>query len=202
MFIAGTHTTAATVEFAMVQMIKHANVMEKAQSELRHVFRGKERILESDLEKVSYLKMVIRETLRLHPPVPLLLPRECQDWQKVCGYDIPPKTRVLVNALAINRDPEYWDDAEAFEPERFAGSGIEFIGTNFEFIPFGGGRRMCPGISFGLASVELLLAQLLYHFNWKLPDGLMPQDLDMTEILGLAAKMKNNLSLLVTSYKS
>ncbi|KAK4386754.1 Premnaspirodiene oxygenase [Sesamum angolense] len=202
MFIAGTHTTAATVEFAMAQMIKHPNVMEKAQAELRHVFRGKDRILESDLEKVSYLKMVIKETLRLNPPVPLLIPRDCKDWQKVYGYDIPPKTEVILNVLAINRDPEYWVNAEAFEPERFAESGIEFIGTNFEFIPFGGGRRMCPGISFGLATVELLLAQLLYHFNWKLPGGLMPQDLDMTEILGLAAKMKNNLCLLVTSYNS
>ncbi|KAL0328722.1 UNVERIFIED_CONTAM: Premnaspirodiene oxygenase [Sesamum calycinum] len=202
MFIAGTHTTATTVEFAMAQMIKHPKVMEKAQAELRHVFRGKDRILESDLEKVSYLKMVIKETLRLNPPVPLLIPRDCKDWQKVYGYDIPPKTEVILNVLAINRDPEYWVNAEAFEPERFAESGIEFIGTNFEFIPFGGGRRICPGISFGLATVELLLAQLLYHFNWKLPDGLMPQDLDMTEILGLAAKMKNNLCLLVTSYNS
>ncbi|XP_011086258.1 premnaspirodiene oxygenase-like [Sesamum indicum] len=202
MFNAGTHTSASTVEFAMAEMIKHPKVMEKAQAELRHVFRGNDRVFESELEKVSYLKMVIRETLRLHPPVPLLLPRECQDWQKVCGYDIPPKTRVLVNALAINRDPEYWDDAEAFEPERFAGSGIEFIGTNFEFIPFGGGRRMCPGISFVLATVELLLAQLLYHFNWELPDGLQPQDLDMTEILGLAAKRKNDLYLVATSHKS
>ncbi|KAK4386755.1 Premnaspirodiene oxygenase [Sesamum angolense] len=202
MFFAGTHTTAATVEFAMAQMIKHPHVMEKAQAELRHVFRGKDRILESDLEKVSYLKMVIKETLRLNPPVPLLLPRDCKDWQKVYGYDIPPKTEIILNALAINRDPEYWDNAEAFEPERFAESGIEFIGTNFEFIPFGGGRRMCPGISFGLATVELLLAQLLYHFNWELPDGLQHQDLDMTEILGLAAKRKNDLYLVATSHKS
>ncbi|KAL0310782.1 UNVERIFIED_CONTAM: Premnaspirodiene oxygenase [Sesamum angustifolium] len=202
MFFAGTHTTAATVEFAMAQMIKHPNMMEKAQAELRHVFRGKDRILESDLEKVSYLKMVIKETLRLNPPVPLLLPRDCKDWQKVYGYDIPPKTEIILNALAINRDPEYWDNAEAFEPERFAESGIEFIGTNFEFIPFGGGRRMCPGISFGLATVELLLAQLLYHFNWELPDGLQPQDLDMTEIIGLAAKRKNDLYLVATSHKS
>ncbi|KAL0321066.1 UNVERIFIED_CONTAM: Premnaspirodiene oxygenase [Sesamum radiatum] len=199
MFSSGTHTTASTVEFAMAEMIKHPKVMEKAQAELRHVFRGKDRIVESELEKVSYLKMVIKETLRLHPPLPILIPRECQDWQKICGYDIPPKTRVLVNALAINRDPEYWDHAEAFEPERFAESGIELTGTNFAFIPFGGGRRICPGASFGLATVELLLAQLLYHFNWELPDGLQPQDLDMTEIPGLAIKRKNNLHLIAIS---
>ncbi|KAK4434819.1 Premnaspirodiene oxygenase [Sesamum alatum] len=199
MFTAGTYTTATTVEFAMAQMIKHPNVMEKAQAELRHVFKGKDRILDSDLEKVSYLKMVIKETLRLNPPAPLLLPKECQDWQKVCGYDIPPKTEVILNALAIHRDPEYWDNAESFEPERFAESGIEFIGPNFEFIPFGGGRRMCPGTYFSLATVELLLAQLLYHFNWELPDGLKPQDLDMTEIVGFVAKRKNNLCLLATS---
>ncbi|KAL0321069.1 UNVERIFIED_CONTAM: Premnaspirodiene oxygenase [Sesamum radiatum] len=176
--------------------------MEKAQAELRHVLRGKDKIVESDLEKVSYLKMVIKETLRLHPPIPILVPRDCKDWQKVYGYDIPPKTEVIVNVLAINRDPEYWDNAEAFESERFAESSIEFIGTNFEFIPFGGGRRICPGIWFGLATVELLLAQLLYHFNWELPDGLQPQDLDMTEMLGVAAKRKNDLYLVAASHKS
>lgn len=142
--------------------------------------------------------MLIKETLRLRPPLPLLLPRVCREHKEIDGYNIPTETKVILNAFSINRDPEYWNDAESFKPERFAESGIEFIGKNFEYVPFGGGRRICPGISFGLANVELLLAQLLYHFNWKLPDGLKPGDLDMTEILGLTIRRKSKLYLVPT----
>ncbi|KAL2495487.1 Cytochrome [Forsythia ovata] len=164
------------------------------------ILRGKDRIRVTDLERLSYLKMVLKETLRLHPPLPLLLPRICREPKEIDGYDIPINTRVILNAFAINRDPEYWEDAESFKPERFANSGIEFIGPNFEFLPFGGGRRICPGISFGLANAEFLLAQLLYHFNWKLPDRMKLEDLDMTEILGTVVRKKNKLYLVPTSY--
>ncbi|KVH89318.1 cytochrome P450 [Cynara cardunculus var. scolymus] len=181
MFTGGTDTSAMTIEWAMSEMMKNPNVMEKAQKEVRETFKGKKTIVEADLEDLVYLKLIIKETLRLHPPLPLLLPRECIEQCQIDGYDIPLKTKVIVNAFACAVDPEYWDDAESFKPERFDKSSVDFMGTNFEFVPFGAGRRMCPGITFGLISIEFALAQMLYYFNWQLPSGLSPKDVDMTE---------------------
>jgi len=184
----------------MTEMMRNPIVREKAQAELRQAFKGKRIIHESDLEEISYLKLVIKETLRLHPPAPLLLPRECSEATIIDGYEIPMKTKIMVNVWAMGRDPQYWDDAERFMPERFDGSSTDFKGNNFEYLPFGAGRRMCPGMSFGLASIMLPLALLLYHFNWKLPNGIKPQDLDMTENFGLAIRRKGVLCLIPTVY--
>nr|XP_027089505.1 premnaspirodiene oxygenase-like [Coffea arabica] len=123
----------------------------------------------TDTSAATVLWAVIKETLRLHPPVPLLLPRECREPCETGGYDVSVGTRVLIDGWAINRDPEFWEDPESFKPERFLDNGIEFVGSNFEYLPFGGGRRICPGIAFGVASVDLALAQLVSHFDWKLP---------------------------------
>ncbi|XP_027064413.1 premnaspirodiene oxygenase-like [Coffea arabica] len=198
-FAAGTETSAATLDYAMAELIRNPSVMEKAQAGLRQVLEGKETVQETDLKELNYLKAVIKETLRLHPPLPLILPRECREACKIAGYDIPIKTKVMINAWAIHRDPEVWPNPEKFKPERFLDSGIDSIGSNFEYIPFGGGRRICPGISFGSAGVELLLAKLLYHFDWSLPNGTAgPQMPDMTEILGATARRKNSLTLVAT----
>ncbi|KAK4711571.1 hypothetical protein R3W88_006084 [Solanum pinnatisectum] len=205
MFLAGTETSATVLDWAMVEMMRNPKVMEKAQTELRRILKGKNRVTESDLKEVSYLKLVIKETLRLHPPLPLLLPRECREQCVINGYDIPIKTKVLVNAWAINRDAEFWENAESFSPERFincasnSSNNLEFIGQNFEYLPFGGGRRMCPGISFGLSNVELPLAQLIYYFNWKLPNGMEPEDVDVTETPGSSCSRKYNLCVIATS---
>ena len=195
MFTAGTDTSSAVLEWAMSELMKKPSVMKKAQDELRTALKGKESICETDIQGLSYLKLVIKETLRLHPPVPLLLPRECRKECEIDGYTIPVGTKVMVNAWAIGRDPEQWIDADSFIPERFDGSSVDYIGANFEFIPFGAGRRMCAGISFGIASIELPLAQLLYHFDWTLPDGMKPEDLDMDETFGATTKRKNSLFL-------
>ncbi|KAF3451859.1 hypothetical protein FNV43_RR07955 [Rhamnella rubrinervis] len=187
-FAGGTGTSSTIVEWAMAEMMKNPRVMKKAQSEVRKFYHGNKGLIhESDIDKLRYLKLVIKETMRLHPPLPLLVPRECREACKVDGYEIPLKTKVIVNAWAIGRDPEYWDDAESFVPERFDGSSIEYKGTDFEYIPFGAGRRMCPGIAFGVANVELPLANLLYHFNWELPNGMKPENMDMTEAFGATA---------------
>ncbi|KAK2997079.1 hypothetical protein RJ639_025139 [Escallonia herrerae] len=200
MFSAGTETSSTTLEWAMSELIRNPGVMQKAQSELREVLKGKKIVHEADIQELRYLKLVIKETLRLHPVVPLLLPRECRQQCEISGYNIPVKTKVIVNAWAIGRDPEYWHNAETFEPERFENSPIDFTGNSLEYIPFGAGRRICPGISFGLANVELPLAQLLYHFNWKLPDGVMHEDLDMSETFGATSARKTNLLVVATSY--
>jgi cytochrome P450 len=184
----------------MSELMKNPRVREKAQAELRQAFKGKEPISETDLEELTYLKLVVKETLRLHPPSPLLVPRECIELTIIDGYEIPKKTMVLINAWAIGRDPQYWNDAESFIPERFEGNLIDFKGSNFEYIPFGAGRRMCPGMTFGLASVMFPVALLLYHFNWELPNKMKFEDLDMIEDFGLTVGRKNELCLIPTVY--
>ncbi|RDX68021.1 Cytochrome P450 71D8, partial [Mucuna pruriens] len=199
-FAAGTDTSASTLEWAMTEMMRNPRVREKAQAELREAFKEKKTIHESDIEELSYLKLVVKETLRLHTPTPLLIPRECSERTIIDGYEIPAKTKVMVNVWAICRDPQYWTDAEKFIPERFDGSSIDFKGNSFEYLPFGAGRRMCPGMTFGLASIMLPLALLLYHFNWELPNELKPETIDMTERFGLAIGRKNDLCLIPFVY--
>lgn len=202
MFTAGTDTSSGVVEWAMSEMMKNPHVMERAQTEVRQAFLGKPEIKESDIQQLHYLKLVIKETLRLHPPIPLLLPRESREHCVINGYEIPVKTRVIVNAWAIGRDSEHWENAESFEPERFLqDSSADFRGTHFEFIPFGAGRRMCPGMLFGLVNVEVPLARLLFHFDWKLPNGIGAEELDMTEGFGITMRRLNNLHLIAIPFR-
>uniref|UniRef100_M1B9P8 Cytochrome P450 n=2 Tax=Solanum tuberosum TaxID=4113 RepID=M1B9P8_SOLTU len=200
-FIAGTEASSLTIIWALSEMMRNPNVMAKAQHEVRQVFKGKKNYDEKDIEKLTYLKLVIKETLRLHTPGPLMGPRECRENTNIDGYIIPQKTRVLVNVWALARDPKYWQNPTSFIPERFENSSIDFMGNDFEFIPFGSGRRMCPGIQFALANVGFSLAQLLYHFEWELPNGVNPKDLDMTETHGLTASKKKDLYLIATNYR-
>ncbi|XP_065868339.1 desmethyl-deoxy-podophyllotoxin synthase-like [Euphorbia lathyris] len=202
LFIAGTDTSSTTVEWAMSEMMKNPRVLKKAQEEVRKAFKGKKVIGEEDVHKLTYLQLVLKETLRLHPPGPLLLPRESTKTCEIDGYQIPIKTKVIVNAWAIGRDPEAWEEANRFKPERFMDSEVDFKGMDFEFIPFGAGRRICPGIAFGLANMELCLARLLYHFEWKFPNGITSKDFDMTECFGATVGRKNNLYLIPTLYET
>ncbi|XP_061999065.1 desmethyl-deoxy-podophyllotoxin synthase-like [Rosa rugosa] len=158
MYTSGSETSATTTEWAMAELVRNPRVMEKAQAEIRQLLAGKKKIHDADIKKLDYLKLVVKETLRLHPPLALIA-RQATQTCKISGYDIPSETKLLVNAWAIGRDRRHWGaSADCFEPERFQGSSIDFKGTNFEFIPFGAGKRMCPGISFGTASVEIALA--------------------------------------------
>ncbi|CAI0439775.1 unnamed protein product [Linum tenue] len=170
-FLAGSETPATLIEWTMAEMIRNPEVMHKAQSEVRKVFGERGKVEESKIHELTYLKLVIKETLRLHTPTPLVLPRECREECRIFGYDIPLKTR-------------------------FLDEKVNFRGTDFEFLPFGAGRRMCPGISFGLAVVELLLANLLFHFDWKLPGGAEPESLNMDEQFGVSLRKKNHLELI------
>ncbi|KAJ4814399.1 hypothetical protein LUZ62_026965 [Rhynchospora pubera] len=195
LFSGGSETAATTVEWAMAELMRNPKVMKEAQSEVRELLRGCTSVTDSDLVRLNYLHLVIKETLRLHPPAPLLLPRQCRETCHVLGYDIPKGATVLVNVWALGRDPKYWEDPEEFKPERFATSNVDFRGTDFQFLPFGSGRRMCPGMSFGLANVELALTTLLYHFDWKLPGNVKPEDVDMSEAPGLPVRKKTPLLL-------
>jgi cytochrome P450 len=179
----------------MSELMRNPHVMKKAQAEVRDKMNGKPSVTEDDLADLKYCRLVIKETLRLHPPVPLLLPRESMQTTRVLGYDVPKGTTVFVNTWAICRDPKYWAAAEEFKPERFESGSIDFKGTNFEFTPFGAGRRICPGMSFAHSIMDLALVALLYHFDWELPNGVKPEELDMTEQMGLAVGRMNDLYL-------
>lgn len=200
-FSAGSETSSTAVKWAMAEMLRNPRILKEAQAEVRRVFDRKGNVDEAGIHQLNYLKLVIKETLRLHPSAPLLLPRETRESCKINGYEIPLKTRVLVNAWAIGRDPRYWSDPETFYPERFLNKSIDFRGADFEYIPFGAGRRICPGITFALPNIELPLAQLLYHFDWKLPNEMKPEDLDMTEAFGVTVAMKKDLMLIPIPYR-
>ncbi|KAL6205378.1 hypothetical protein ACLB2K_022638 [Fragaria x ananassa] len=199
-FGAGSETSATAVDWAMSEMVKNPQIMKRAQDEVREVFNRLGHVSETGIKEMKYLNSIIKETLRLHPSAPLLIPRECRETCEIGGYEIPVKTKVVVNGWAIGRDPKYWTEPERFYPDRFLDSSVDFRGTNFEFIPFGAGRRMCPGITYGLANVELPLAMLLYHFDWKRPDGKKHEDLDMTEAFGITVGRKENLCLVPIPY--
>ncbi|CAL1352800.1 unnamed protein product [Linum trigynum] len=165
MFIAGSETSSTAVEWTMSELVRDERVMKKAQAEVRAVFGKRGKIEETGIDELNCLKMVIKESLRLHPPLPLLIPRESLEQCKMEGFHIPAKTKVIVNAWAIGRDPKYRSEPERFYPERFMdGSSVDYKGNDFEFIQFGVGRRICPGISFGVTNVEIALANLLLHF--------------------------------------
>ncbi|KAK6152907.1 hypothetical protein DH2020_012546 [Rehmannia glutinosa] len=180
-FIGGIDTTSTVLEWVMTELLRHPTVMEKLQNEIRQILKDKHDIKDDDLEKMHYLKAVIKETLRYHPPIPLVMRRQGNKDLKIKGYDVRAGTLVIVNAWAIGRDPVSWDEPEKFQPERFLNSPIDFKGLDFELIPFGAGRRGCPGIAFSVATIEFVLANLLQKFNWELPNGAQGQDLDMTE---------------------
>ncbi|KAK4596131.1 hypothetical protein RGQ29_014256 [Quercus rubra] len=203
MFVGSTDTSITTMDWAMAELMKNPNIMKKAQEEVREVVGRKSKVVVNDVNQMCYLKCIVKETLRLHPPVPFLVPRETSANAKLGGYDIPCKTRVYVNSWAIQRDPKFWDKAEEFLPERFNANNsnpIDFIGQDFQYIPFGGGRRVCPGMSAGLKTVEYVLANLLYWFDWEFPGSAIGEELDMSEVFGLSIHKKVPLYLAATPY--
>ncbi|CAN1808779.1 Desmethyl-deoxy-podophyllotoxin synthase [Linum perenne] len=201
MFIAGIETSSTTIGWVMSEIINDQRVLRTVQEEVRQVFKNTGNVEEARLNELKYLDMAISEGLRLHPPGPLLIPRENVETVKLSnGYEIPAKTTVMVNAWAINRDPRYWKEPEKFYPERFLDCSTDYKGNDFEFIPFGAGRRMCPGILFGMVIVKLALANLFFHFNWRLPGGLELERIDMTESFGLVLTRKHHLCLIPVPY--
>ncbi|GJN39849.1 hypothetical protein PR202_gb28997 [Eleusine coracana subsp. coracana] len=200
MFEAGTETSYLVLEVAMAELMRHPRVMAKLQDEVRRsvVPKGQEMVTEDDLTNMRYLKAVIKETLRLHPPGPLFIPHlSLHDCEVVDGYTIPAGTRVIVNAWAIGRLEEVWgENPEEFLPERFLdASHVDLKGNDFCYFPFGSGRRMCPGIHAAAATLGIMLANLVYRFDWELPTGMKEEDVDMTEVFGLTVHLKEKLFL-------
>ena len=151
--------------YGMAELAKNPILMKKAQDEVRNFTRNKGKVTKSDTNHFRYLKMIVKETFRLHPRATLLLSRETMSLFKINGYDIYPKMLVQVNAWAIRRDPKYWENPEEFIPEKFMDNSIDYKGQNFELLTFGFGWRGCPGIYMATTTIELALANLLYCFN-------------------------------------
>jgi cytochrome P450 len=195
LFLAGTDTTSKTMEWTMAELVKNPKEMEKVQAELRQIVGEHGRVTEEQLSTMTRPQAAMKEAMRLHPPLPILVPHEVVQDTKLHGYDIPAKTRVIINAWAIGRDKESWEDADAFKPERFVHTALDYSGKDFRFIPFGAGRRGCPGIGFGTRLAELALTNLLYHFDWELPDDQDLESFEVVESSGLSPGLKCPLTL-------
>ena len=186
--MAGADTTSTTVEWAMAELLRSPDKFAKARAELKEIIGQEEAVQESDISRLPYLQAVIKETFRLHPAAPLLVPHKANEDVEINGYIVPKNTQVLINAWASGRDPTTWSDPEIFEPERFLDRDIDARGQHFELIPFGAGRRICPGLPLGYRMVHLMLASFIYNIDWKLEDGMKPEDLDMEEKFGLTVQ--------------
>ncbi|XP_021728630.1 cytochrome P450 76AD1-like [Chenopodium quinoa] len=193
LFIAGTDTTSITLEWAMTELLRNPTKMEKAKSELDDVLGKKGSMQESYISNLPYIQAVLKETLRLHPPVPLLIPHKAIKEVQLCDYLVPKNSTLWVNVWWISHDPSVWPNPECFSPERFLEKEIDAKGQDFEFIPFGAGRRMCPGIPLAYRMLHLMLATLIHSFNWKYGNGEHPEDLDMKEKFGMTLQKAHPL---------
>ncbi|KAL0723433.1 hypothetical protein Bca4012_038032 [Brassica carinata] len=188
MFVAGTDTNSSTLEWAMTELLTNPKTMAKAQAEIEQMIGLNGFVQEPDISELTYIQSVVKETLRLHPPVPFLLPREAETDVEIFGYLVPKDAQVLVNVWAIGRDPGVWENPTQFEPERFLGKEIDVKGKDYELTPFGAGRRICPGLPLAVKMVPLMLVSLLYSFDWKLPNAV-----DMDETFGVTLHKANPL---------
>lgn len=195
LLVAGSETNSSALEWAMSELMKHPNFIEKATEELDKVI-GRERwVEEKDIPQLHYIEAIVKETLRKHPAAALIPPHAALEDCNVGGYDVRKGSIVIVNNWSLGRDPQVWDAPEEFRPERFLEGksklvDIDLKGKSFELIPFGSGRRICPG--YGLASkvVTCGLANMLHGFNWSLPYNMKPHDINMEEDNGLTTPRK------------
>nr|KJB55339.1 hypothetical protein B456_009G071700 [Gossypium raimondii] len=190
MFIAGTETTSSTVEWGMAEILRKPSVLKKLLLELDQVV-GKDRfVVESDIPKLAYLQAVVKEVFRLHPGVPLIIPRRTNEACEVAGYHIPKHCIVYVNVWGMARDPNVWEDPLEFKPERFIGSSVDVKGQDFNLLPFGTGRRSCVGWPLAHRMVHYYLAALLHAFQWESPPDVLN---DLGERVGLTIQKGKSL---------
>lgn len=187
-FVAATESMVLTSEWAMAELLRKPSLLSRAHAELNSVIGRSRAVRESDLPNLPYLQAIVKESFRLHPAAPLLMPRESSHATKAFGYDFPAKTRVIVNVWAIGRDENIWEEPLVFNPERFLQPNLMHVdvrGQHFELLAFGTGRRVCPAVSMGILVVQFVVASLLHSFDWSLPEGVKAEDLDMSELFGL-----------------
>nr|XP_043617256.1 cytochrome P450 76T24-like [Erigeron canadensis] len=196
LFVAGGDTTSTTLEWAMTELIRNPMKMETARLEITNFTQNnKKHIQEMDISQLPYLQAITKETLRLHPPAPFLIPHKAIHDVEVGGFVVPKNAQILCNVWAIGRDPNVWSNPETFMPERFLEVEIDYRGQNFELIPFGSGRRMCPGLNVAHRMLHIMLGSLIQKFDWKLEGDMRVEDMNMEEKFGLTCP--RNVPLLV-----
>ncbi|KAJ3669211.1 hypothetical protein LUZ60_011161 [Juncus effusus] len=189
MITAGMDTTVISVEWAMSELVRNPRVQAKAQEELDRVV-GRNRVMnETDFQNLPYLNAIVKESLRLHPPTPLMLPHKATQNVKLGGFDVPKGSNIMVNVWALARDPKVWKNPLEYRPERFIEEEIDIKGADFRVLPFGAGRRVCPGAQLGINLVMSMLGHLLHHFEWTLPEGVKEEEVDMSESPGMVTFM-------------
>ncbi|KAJ8556243.1 hypothetical protein K7X08_023001 [Anisodus acutangulus] len=190
MIAAATDTSAVTNEWAMAEVIKHPRVLKKIQEELDIVVGSDRMVTESDLIHLKYLRCVVRETFRMHPAGPFLIPHESISDTHINGYYIPAKTRVFINTHGLGRNTKIWDNIDEFRPERHLPNDditrVEIShGLDFKILPFSAGKRKCPGAPLGVKLVLMALARLFHCYDWSPPDGVRPEDIETNEVYGM-----------------
>nr|XP_017254858.1 PREDICTED: cytochrome P450 76AD1-like isoform X2 [Daucus carota subsp. sativus] len=199
LFIAGTDTNSSTIEWAMTELIQNPSIMQKLREELTHRIAEKGSLEEAEILEIPYLQSVLKETMRLHLVSPFLLPHKTVTNVKFKGYTIPKNTPIIINAWAIARDSNSWENPTDFTPERFLSSEIDYKGRYFSFLPFGSGRRICPGIRLAERVMSLMLLSLVAQFDWNLPNNMSLKDLDMDDTFGVTSQKATPLLLIPTT---
>ncbi|KVI04737.1 hypothetical protein Ccrd_016945 [Cynara cardunculus var. scolymus] len=197
LFSGGTHSTASTIEWALAELLKNKQAMFAMREELVNKLGSTTCIKESQVSQLPYLHACVKETLRLHPPAPLLHPQAILQSCEIMNYTVPKNSQLIINVWAMGRDPNLWDDPLAFKPERFLNSNVDFKGQDFKFLPFGVGRRMCPGYPYAIKQIHLMLASLVQNFDWFLPSNIEDlSKLDMSENFGIISQRKRPLMVI------
>nr|XP_043622539.1 cytochrome P450 76T24-like [Erigeron canadensis] len=200
LFMAGTDTISSTLEWAMAELIRNPEKMETARLELVKFTQNRTKnIHEEDISQLPYLQATIKETFRLHPPAPFLIPHQAIQNVDIQGFIVPKNAQILCNVWAMGRDPDIWPNPEVFMPERFLDVEIDFKGQDFELIPFGTGRRICPGLNFAHRMLHIVLGSLIQNYDWRLERNKRPYDLDMGEKFGLT--LQRNVPLMAIPIK-
>lgn len=194
MITAGKDAIAISVEWAMAELMKNPRVLAKAQEELDRVVGYEHVMSEVDISSLPYLQCVAKESLRLHPPTPLMLPHQAGSNVKIGGYDVPKGTVLHVNVWAVARDPDVWEKPLEFRPERFLEEDVDMKGHDFRLLPFGAGRRVCPGAQLGINLVTSMIGRLLHHFEWESKGEIV----DMEENPGIVTYMRTPLEAVAT----
>ncbi|KAJ0606423.1 putative cytochrome P450 [Helianthus annuus] len=187
--IVGAETTATLIEWVMTEIMKNLDVMKRVQEELEEIVGLNNIVEEYHLQKLQYLDATIKETLRLHPILPFLMPRSPSKDCTVGGYTVPKDSTVLLNVWSIHQDPRHWDNPLEFNPDRFLTyheAKKSYNGNNLNFFPFGSGRRLCPGLPLAEKMLLFILASLLHSLT-----GVCPRAKSMTFLKNLVLHSRN-----------
>ncbi|TYH07096.1 hypothetical protein ES288_A08G205800v1 [Gossypium darwinii] len=197
--VGAIETTTSTLEWAMAELLQNPKVLQEARGELKQIIGEGNLVEESNITCLPYLQAIVKETMRLHPSFPLLLPKKAEADIEIHSFVIPKGTQLLINAWAIGRDPKFWEVPDLFRPERFIRSEMDVKGRDFGLIPFGGGRRICPGLPLAIRMLHLMLGGLIHSFDWKLENNITPESLDMKDKYGLFLQKAQPLRIIPIS---